>query len=57
VTYRRVLDWIIEFIGILFTQLGTTGNCGTIAEFSGEAEVLEGILSPLPLVHHKSRMK
>jgi hypothetical protein len=26
VTYRRVLNWMIEFIYIFFTQLGTTGN-------------------------------
>jgi hypothetical protein len=26
VTYRRVLDWIIEFIETLYTPLGTTGN-------------------------------
>jgi hypothetical protein len=26
VTYRQVLDWMIGFIGALFTQLETTGN-------------------------------
>jgi hypothetical protein len=25
-TYRRVLNWMIEFIDILYTPFGTTGN-------------------------------
>jgi hypothetical protein len=25
-TYRRVVDWMIDFIAILFTQFWTTGS-------------------------------
>jgi hypothetical protein len=30
-TYRHVLDWMVEFIDTLFTQSGTTGSYITIA--------------------------
>jgi hypothetical protein len=32
VTYRRVLDGMIGFFGILYTPLATTGNYSAIAD-------------------------
>jgi hypothetical protein len=32
VTIRRVLDWMIGFIGNLYTAFGTARNCSAIAD-------------------------
>jgi hypothetical protein len=46
--YRRVLDWMIGFIGTLFTQLGTTGDTApslTYAHFEVQRYTRTRILS------------